>query len=195
MPVDPKSQSGVPPPPYWVTLSGRGNAQIIEIYSDKVSPTPGTPYLSWSVHGPYPSLAAAAAYSKSLGGNITPLMSAQGKQLGTVNVTAKDPEFTSGADTKTAQNNSSEFESKRVRAAGGTVGDIPNPVSWLESLGGMIASGIEAGFVALLKDLWGVIIGPLEILAGAVLGIIILVFAFKEDLAPIAGMIARGALI
>lgn len=58
--------------------------------------------------------------------------------------------------------------------------------SWLKSAGGAIGSGIEGAFVAFLKDLWDVILGPLEVLAGVALAILILAFAFKDDLAAVA---------
>jgi hypothetical protein len=62
-----------------------------------------------------------------------------------------------------------------------------NPFSWfispvqslLSGLGGYIASGIESGFVSLLTDLWDVIL--------------ILVFAFREDLGSLAAVVAMGA--
>lgn len=68
-----------------------------------------------------------------------------------------------------------------------------NPDSWLGGLGGMIATGIESGFVALLKDLWDVILGPLEILAGAVVAFVIIAYIFKDDLAAVAPLIAALA--
>lgn len=62
-------------------------------------------------------------------------------------------------------------------------GDVESDIAgWLKSAAGDIASGLEAGFVALFKDLWNVIEGPLEILAGAVLILFAIVVAFKDDL-------------
>lgn len=70
------------------------------------------------------------------------------------------------------------------------VGDIvdgttpTNPVSnWLGSMGGSIASGIEGGVVAFLKDLWDLIIGPLEVITG----IVIILIAF--------GILIRGDVL
>jgi hypothetical protein len=54
--------------------------------------------------------------------------------------------------------------------------------NWLSSLGGEIGSGIESGFVALTKDLWDVVVGPLEIFIGAILILFALIFALKDDL-------------
>lgn len=78
------------------------------------------------------------------------------------------------------------------------LGDIPNLTqdiqSWFSSLGGQLASGLEAGFIAGLKDLWNVIIGPLEIAVGVFLIITALVFAFKNDILQAGrmfGMMAR----
>lgn len=62
--------------------------------------------------------------------------------------------------------------------------DIPGQIAtkWLKGLGGNIASGLEAGFVSLLKDLWNVIVGPVEIVAGVALAILIVLWAFRDDL-------------
>lgn len=66
-----------------------------------------------------------------------------------------------------------------------------NPISgWLNSLGGEIGAGLEAAAVAFLKDLWDVILGPLEIIAGVVLGIIVIAYIFKDDLIALAPVIA-----
>lgn len=65
---------------------------------------------------------------------------------------------------------------------------VPNPTSWLTGLGGDIGSGIEAALVAFLKDLWAVILGPLEIIAGVALAILILLFMFRDDLASVAAL-------
>lgn len=70
-----------------------------------------------------------------------------------------------------------------------------NPISsWLKSAGADIGSGIESGLVAVLKDLWGVIVGPLEIIAGVILAIAILVFIFRNQLMEIAGTALKAAL-
>lgn len=58
-----------------------------------------------------------------------------------------------------------------------TFPSIPNPVNivtgWFSSIGADIGSGIEAGIVNVLKDLWNVVLGP--VLVG--LGLVILAFA------------------
>lgn len=47
-----------------------------------------------------------------------------------------------------------------------------NVSNWLGGLGGDIASGIEAGFVTLLKDIWAVVLPYMEIGIGLVIAII-----------------------
>jgi len=73
-----------------------------------------------------------------------------------------------------------------------------NPFSgldnWFKNIGGQIASGIEGGFVAIIKDLWDVVIGPLEIAAGVIVAIVVLIFVFKDDLAAIAPIVGAVAL-
>lgn len=61
-----------------------------------------------------------------------------------------------------------------------------DPTNWLSQLGGQIASGLEAGVASLLKDIWDAIIGPLEMIAGILLAILILVWMFRDDLATVA---------
>lgn len=60
--------------------------------------------------------------------------------------------------------------------------DLPKGGGWLGSIGGMIASGIEQGFVSVLKDLWAVIEGPVLILAGVLIAVIALGIYFKNDI-------------
>lgn len=62
---------------------------------------------------------------------------------------------------------------------GGVAGDVN---SWLSSVGGSIASGLEGGVVALLRDIFNVVVGPLEIVVGVVLIVFALVLAFKNDM-------------
>jgi len=66
--------------------------------------------------------------------------------------------------------------------------------NWFKNIGGQIASGIEGGFVAIIKDLWDVVIGPLEIAAGVIVAIMVIVFMFKDDLAAIAPIVGAVAL-
>lgn len=81
-------------------------------------------------------------------------------------------------------------------AAGSAVGgDIKSgnfsPSSWLSSMGGAIGSGLDAAFTSFLTDLWDVILGPLEIIAGVVLAFIILMWIFRDDLAAVTMMVVR----
>jgi hypothetical protein len=75
----------------------------------------------------------------------------------------------------------------------GTIPPIQNAadpiLSWLKTTAGGIASGIEGGIVSLLKDLWDVIIGPVEIITGAVIFALGLTLLFKDDLTGIASFI------
>lgn len=64
--------------------------------------------------------------------------------------------------------------------------NLLNPLNWLSSLGGMIASGLEAGVIALLKDIWKIMVGPVEIMAGASIIFISLALAFGGDLLKLA---------
>lgn len=68
---------------------------------------------------------------------------------------------------------------------------LPNAVEgWLTSIGGYIASGLEGGIIAVLRDVWQVLLSPFEILVGAVLIISALVFVFKDDITQAAKMAA-----
>lgn len=69
-----------------------------------------------------------------------------------------------------------------------SVGDLigGNPAgaigTWLTSSGGGIAAGIETGVLAFFKDIWDAILGPLEIILGAIIMLIAFGFLFKNDL-------------
>jgi|SRR6516164_4231240 hypothetical protein len=67
-----------------------------------------------------------------------------------------------------------------------------NPASWLSDIGGKLASGIEAGFLQIVKDLWGVIVGPLEVLLGVVIAMYVLGIYFKNDIMKLAGTMASA---
>lgn len=84
---------------------------------------------------------------------------------------------------------------KGVLKGANQIGQETSPPAWLGSLGGLIGSGLEGGFVALFKDLWNVIVGPLEILAGFIIIAVTLGLAFKDDLLAVAGPIAMGAML
>lgn len=74
------------------------------------------------------------------------------------------------------------------------IGGAPsNPIgNFLNSIAGQIGSAIESGFIAILKDLWDVILGPLEIIAGMVIIAMAFLLLFKNDLTGIAR--AAGAV-
>jgi hypothetical protein len=68
-----------------------------------------------------------------------------------------------------------------------------NPLNWLSSAGGLIGSGIEAGFVDLLKDIWNVILGPIQVLAGILVLTFTLIYLFKNDIAQAGMLVALAA--
>jgi hypothetical protein len=90
------------------------------------------------------------------------------------------------ASQKAAQNWINNFG--QGAQVGSGLGDL-NPLNWLSSLGGTIASGLESGFVNILKDLWTVIVGPLEVIAGVLIGVAVLTIYFKNDIASVAGLV------
>lgn len=69
-----------------------------------------------------------------------------------------------------------------------------NPLNWLSDLGGKLASGIESGFVTLIKDLWNVVVGPLEVLLGALIGMWVLTIYFKNDIMSLAKIVTMAAV-
>jgi hypothetical protein len=62
---------------------------------------------------------------------------------------------------------------------GGVASDVN---SWLSGLGGQLASGLEGGVVAFLRDIFNVAVGPLEVFVGVVLMAFALIICFKDDL-------------
>lgn len=68
-----------------------------------------------------------------------------------------------------------------------------DPTSWLSDIGGKLASGIESGVVQVLKDLWNVIVGPLEVFAGIAIAIFVFIIYFKDDIMKLAPMIMMAA--
>jgi hypothetical protein len=72
-----------------------------------------------------------------------------------------------------------------------------NPLSaaqnFFSSIGGMIAAGFEKGFIQIIKDIWNVILGPLEVLLGLWIAIVVLAIYFKNDIAGLASTIALAA--
>jgi hypothetical protein len=63
--------------------------------------------------------------------------------------------------------------------------------SWLSSTAGDLASGLEGAMVSILGDVWDVIVGPLEIIAGAIIIFLVLSWAFKNQLITIAMLAAK----
>lgn len=75
------------------------------------------------------------------------------------------------------------------------VTDLPDAAkSWLSSAGGEIGSGIEGGFIALIRDLWNVIVGPVEIFVGVVLIVFAVALAFKNDLLQAGRMFGMAGI-
>lgn len=56
-----------------------------------------------------------------------------------------------------------------------------------------LGAGLEAAFVAFFKDIFDLIVGPLEIIAGILLWAIALILIFKDDITALAPL-AIGAL-
>lgn len=77
----------------------------------------------------------------------------------------------------------------------GSLPSLPNVGGWLSGLGGFIGSGIEAGFVSFFKDLWTVLVGPLEILLGVLIALWVLVIYFKDDIMQLARMAGTMAVM
>lgn len=65
--------------------------------------------------------------------------------------------------------------------------------NWLTGIGGQVASGIEGAMVAIIGDIWNVITGPLEIIVGAIIIIIVLGWAFKNQVIQLGGLAVRMA--
>lgn len=66
--------------------------------------------------------------------------------------------------------------------------------SWLGGLGGDIASGIEGGFVSILKDLWDAWLGWIEMVLGAVIILFVLMVYFSEQTSGVAGAVGMAAM-
>jgi hypothetical protein len=80
-------------------------------------------------------------------------------------------------------------------ALGSAVATGPSQLaaSWLTSTAGDMASGLEGAMVAILGDLWGVIAGPLEVLIGVVIIIIVLAWALKNQIIQLGGLALKAA--
>lgn len=92
----------------------------------------------------------------------------------------------------------SEFFNGLFPGSGSIISDLTNAPSavqnWFKSLAGQLASAFETGFLALIKDIWDVVVGPVEILAGALIVVIALGIAFKNDVAGLAPVFAAAML-
>lgn len=93
-----------------------------------------------------------------------------------------------------AMNDIKGINAKANNLSGGGI-NLPNPVAavqgWFGGLGGMIGSGIEAGFIQSVKDIWDVIIGPLEVILGFIVAAFVLVVYFKDDIVSGIAMAAK----
>lgn len=81
---------------------------------------------------------------------------------------------------------------KSAKAAHAAENQPGGNFGWLTGLGGDLASGIEGGVVAILKDLWSVIEGPLLIIAGLAIAFAVLIAYFKNDI--MQGAAALGSV-
>lgn len=81
---------------------------------------------------------------------------------------------------------------------GGTTSDVAQGAlplsSWLSSAAGQLATAIESGFLAIIKDWWDTVLGPVEVFAGAVIIVIALFLMFKDDLMSAAAMFGMMAV-
>jgi hypothetical protein len=79
-------------------------------------------------------------------------------------------------------------------SAAEAVGNIPQDASsWLTSTAGSVASGMEGAAVALLGDVWDVLSGPVFVIIGAVIAVIALGWAFKNEIIGLAAFALAAA--
>ena len=64
--------------------------------------------------------------------------------------------------------------------------------SWLSSLGGDLASGLEAGFVGFFKDMWKVVAGPVYIALGLFILLFTLAHYYQNDIMGLVRMVMGG---
>jgi hypothetical protein len=67
--------------------------------------------------------------------------------------------------------------------------------SWLGGLGGDIASGIEGGFISILKDLWDAWLGWIEIVLAGVIALFVLMVYFSEQTSGVAKAVGSAAVM
>lgn len=87
--------------------------------------------------------------------------------------------------------NAADAGSQTAQGIAAAQGALSN---WITGLGGDIASGFEGAFVAFFGDLWDVIVGPVEVLVGALIMIWVIAWAMKNQLiqfVQVAAMVAR----
>jgi hypothetical protein len=111
-------------------------------------------------------------------------------QLAAVQSTTKPVNFTAGPFT--SQKAAEAWIQSNTGSGLLPIPSFLKPSTWLASLGGDLASGIEAGFVTTLRDIWAVIVGPLEIVAGLVIIFMVLTIYFKNDIMALAPMIGMA---
>lgn len=75
---------------------------------------------------------------------------------------------------------------------GSAASDITKPIKdFFASVAGQLAAGLEAAGLSILKDIWDVIVGPVEITAGVILLLIAFGIAFRNDIAGVAMLAMR----
>jgi hypothetical protein len=76
-----------------------------------------------------------------------------------------------------------------------SVSDLSSGVTgFLSGAAGQLAQAVETGFIAIFKDMWNVILGPLEVFVGASLVLLALVVVFKDDLMQVGAAFGMMAL-
>lgn len=62
---------------------------------------------------------------------------------------------------------------------------------FFKGIAGQIAAGLEAAGLSIIKDIWDVVVGPIEIFAGVLLFVIALGILFRNDVAGLAMAVMR----
>src|SRR5215472_5258486 len=66
--------------------------------------------------------------------------------------------------------------------------------NFLSGIGGALGAGIESGFVAVLRDMWAVMVGPVFIAIGLLVLFFTLTYYNKDDLLGIAQTAGMAAM-
>lgn len=75
-----------------------------------------------------------------------------------------------------------------------SVADLSSGVTgFLSGAAGQLAQAVETAGVSIFKDLWDVILGPLEVFIGASLILLAIAILFKNDLMQAASMVGMVA--